>query len=66
MSFGRLSGESTGAWLGRLVEIGAPTDIRADVRSILDNETKTSTQAGPPTLPPISSNKFFYLLIFNH
>jgi hypothetical protein len=62
MLFGRLSGESTSAWLGRLVEIGAPADIRANVMSILDNETKKrDTPAGiSPTLPPISSNKFFY------
>ena len=38
-------------------EIGARTFV----------ETKDRTLAGiPPTLPPISSNKFFYLLIFNH
>jgi hypothetical protein len=43
MLFGRLS---TGAWLGRLVKIGAPADIRADVMYILDNDIKTSTPAG--------------------
>jgi hypothetical protein len=38
-------------------EIGARTFV----------ETKDRTLAGiPPTLPPISSNEFFYLLIFNH
>ena len=46
MSFGRLSDESTGAWLERSVEIGAPADIRENVMSILDNDTKTSTPAG--------------------
>jgi len=54
MSFGRLSGESTSAWLGRLVEIGAPADIRANVMSILANETKTPTS----TLPAGSDGKY--------
>jgi hypothetical protein len=34
--------ESTQAWLRRLISIGAPADIRANVQAILESETRQS------------------------
>ena len=35
----RVPGETTPEWLERLINIGAPTDVRADVRQLLAAET---------------------------
>ena len=36
--FAKLEGETSASWLTRLVGLGAPQDIRADVRAILESE----------------------------
>lgn len=36
--FAKLEGETSANWLTRLVGMGAPQDIRADVRAILESE----------------------------
>ncbi len=38
--FGRRENETTSAWLGRLIAEGAPADVRADVRAILEDEAR--------------------------
>ena len=38
MEFARQEAESRADWLERLVNIWAPTDIRANVMALLDNE----------------------------
>ena len=38
MAYRRNENETTANWLERLIEIGAPADIRADVRQILASE----------------------------
>ncbi len=43
--FAQLPDESTQAWLERLISIGAPADIRANVQAILESETR---QSQPP------------------
>ena len=35
----KIEGETTAKWLERLIAIGAPADVRADVRTILASET---------------------------
>ncbi len=37
-NYGRNGGEATSAWLERLIGIGAPPDIRANVQEILASE----------------------------
>ena len=38
--FGRRTNETTSAWLERLIAEGAPADVRADVRAILEDEAR--------------------------
>jgi hypothetical protein len=38
--FAQLENETTSVWLKRLIYFGAPADIRADVRAILEAETE--------------------------
>jgi hypothetical protein len=44
----RKDGESTSKWLERLIEIGAPADLRADVRQILAFECIPVPVSGIP------------------
>ena len=53
MDFAQIDGETTAAWLRRLIKIGAPPDIRADVRALLDNERPGSNLF--PLIPICSS-----------
>ncbi len=50
---GRNEGESTPAWLERLVAEGAPADVRANVQAILEAETRQAqpSQEGKNLLP---------------
>jgi hypothetical protein len=43
--FGQKENETTSNWLRRLIAEGAPADVRADVRAILEYE-KENKQAG--------------------
>ncbi len=38
--YAHLENESTSAWLERLVAVGAPVDVRANVQAILAAETR--------------------------
>ena len=38
--FGRRENETTSNWLRRLIAEGAPADVRADVRAILEDEAR--------------------------
>lgn len=40
--YGQLDGESTVNWLRRLIGMGAPTDIRANVQTILAAEARAA------------------------
>ena len=46
MAYNRLENETTALWLERLIGLGAPADIRADVRQILSAEQ--ANQGKPP------------------
>jgi hypothetical protein len=44
--YARRENEVTSAWLERLIVVSAPGDIRADVRAILEAETRQAQLAG--------------------
>ena len=43
VNYGRNENETTAHWLERLIGMGAPIDIRADVRQILASEPPPGT-----------------------
>ena len=48
MSYSRQENESTAAWLERLIGLGAPADIRGDVRLILTVELQQGIHLSIP------------------
>jgi hypothetical protein len=56
--FAKLEGETSANWLTRLVSMGAPQDIRADVRAILESEKEKGK-----TIIICSSLLFIYVVL---
>lgn len=63
--FGQRENEATSDWLRRLVAEGAPADVRADVRTILEAETRQAqpSQPGKEILSTMYDDMLIFILV---